>query len=77
MPFVAQGSPDMDPKVSALERAFQLARSGRVSNIDDIRKILKREGYDLIDLFVGPSLKSQLRELIKTAHLQPGDSVKR
>jgi len=36
----------MDPKVSALERAFQLARSGQTASIDDIRKRLKREGYE-------------------------------
>ena len=66
----------MDPNRSALERAFQLARSGQVSNVEDISKRLKQEGYDARDMFVGPSLRSQLRELIKAAHLQPGNSVK-
>ena len=36
----------MDTKVTALERAFQLARSGHMATVDDIRKRLKREGYD-------------------------------
>jgi hypothetical protein len=36
----------MDRKVSALERAFQLARSGQVAGIGDIKKQLTREGYD-------------------------------
>jgi hypothetical protein len=63
--------PVMDPNRSALERAFQLARSGQVSTIDDIRKVLRREGYDASNMYVGPSLRSQLRELIKTAHVQP------
>jgi hypothetical protein len=36
----------MDPKVSALERAFQLARSGQAATIADIKKRLKREGYE-------------------------------
>ena len=35
--------PNMDPKISALERAFQLAQSGQVASIDDIKKRLKRE----------------------------------
>jgi hypothetical protein len=57
----------MDPKVSALERAFQLARSGRVGDVMDIKAQLKREGYD--DRYVdgGPSLTLQLRNLIKVA----------
>jgi hypothetical protein len=33
----------MDLNLSALERAFQLARSGQVSNVEDIRKRLKQE----------------------------------
>ena len=36
----------MDSKVTALERAFQLARSGHMATVDDIRKRLKQEGYD-------------------------------
>jgi hypothetical protein len=66
----------MHPRVSALERAFQIARSGQVSTTDDIRKILKGERYEANDFFVGPSLSSQLKELIKTAQLQPGKSFK-
>jgi hypothetical protein len=36
----------MDSKVTALERAFQLARSGKMATIEDIKKRLKQEGYD-------------------------------
>jgi hypothetical protein len=36
----------MDSNISALQRAFQMARSGEVTMIADIRKKLKREGYD-------------------------------
>jgi hypothetical protein len=58
----------MDPKVSALERAFQLARSGQVANIDDIKKQLKLEGYEVsAAAYVGLSIRSQLRALIKAA----------
>jgi hypothetical protein len=57
----------LDPKVSALERAFQLARSGLVADVSDIKAQLKREGYD--DQYVdgGRSLTLQLRNLIKAA----------
>jgi hypothetical protein len=58
----------MDPKISALERAFQIAESGRVSDIKHIRAQLKREGYDERVLDSGRSLTLQLRGLIKAAH---------
>ena len=59
----------MDPRVSAVERAFQLARAGRLANVDDIKERLKQEGYDVSSrAFDGPSLRSQLRKLIKAAH---------
>jgi hypothetical protein len=58
----------MEIKVTALERAFQLARSGRMATVEDIRKRLKQEGYDeRVVLDGGRSLTAQLRGLIKTA----------
>jgi hypothetical protein len=60
----------MDREVTALERAFQLAKSGKVSNLDDIRKTLKQEGYAKV-VQDGPSLKAQLRNLIKAAQSRP------
>ena len=53
----------MDPKVffSALERAFQLARSGEMAAIADIEKQLDREGYDRKVVQGGPLLKGQLK----------------
>ena len=67
----------MDRNVSTLERAFQLAKSGQVSTIEDIRKVLRQEGYEASNMYVGPSLRSQLRELMKTAaHLRPGSLVR-
>jgi hypothetical protein len=60
----------MDHKISALERAFQLARSGQVANIEEIKLKLKREGYEVnAAAYGGQSLRSQLRELIKAARL--------
>jgi hypothetical protein len=63
----------MDPRVSAHERAFQLARSGRVANVDEIRKELKREGYDASAMDGGPTLGMQLRKLIREARERKGD----
>lgn len=62
----------MDYKVAALERAFQLAKSGRVARIEDIRKQLRREGYDDRAVDGGRSLLSQLRGLIKAARPEAG-----
>ena len=60
----------MDSKVTALERAFQLARSGHMATIDDIRKRLKQEGYDeRVVADGGRSLTTQLRGLIRAAGL--------
>ncbi len=47
-----------------LERAFDLARSGKVRSVSDIRLTLKREGYSEHEL-QGASLLAQLRQLIQ------------
>ena len=65
----------MDLKVSALERAFQLARSGQVASIDDIKKRLKREGYEEKAVDGGPSLAAQLRKLISEASERKGGPI--
>ena len=65
----------MDPKVSALERAFQLARSGQAASIDDIKKRLKREGYEEKAVDGGPSLAAQLRKLISEASERKGGPI--
>jgi hypothetical protein len=52
--------------VTALERAFQLAKSGQVSGLTEIVKALRREGYSANQI-EGPALKRQLAALIKTA----------
>jgi hypothetical protein len=63
----------MDHKVSSLERAFQLARSGQVASIDDIKKRLKREGYEEKAVDGGPLLAGQLKKLIFEARKRKGD----
>jgi hypothetical protein len=56
----------MESKVTALERAFQLAQSGR-----------KQEGYDeRVVTEGGRSLTLQLRELIRTSGLAPKPAEK-
>jgi hypothetical protein len=56
----------MDQRLTALERAFQLAKSNTVATVDEIRTVLKREGFDGRQL-EGASLSRQLRRLIDVA----------
>jgi hypothetical protein len=51
---------------SPIERAFELARSGRCRTTADIVKRLADEGYPA-DTVIGPVLMKQLRELIDDA----------
>ena len=61
----------MDPKISALERAFQLAGSGQVATVYDLKRQMDREGYDS-RVVLGPMLTSQLRVRIKVARQRTG-----
>ena len=56
----------MDNSKTTIERAFALARSGLCASLTDVMKTLRREGYRL-DQLSGPSLKKQLRSVIKEA----------
>jgi hypothetical protein len=56
----------MESNVSALERAFDLARSGKYKTVSDIRLRLKQEGYSDAQL-IGPGLQKQLRTIIAQA----------
>ena len=56
----------MDQKMTALERAFQLARSGNVASLTEIVSSLNREGYSGNQV-EGRVLKRQLADLIKAA----------
>ncbi len=55
--------------MTALERAFQLAKSGQVSTLTEIVGSLGRDGY-AVSQIEGPALKRQLRDLIRAARLQ-------
>jgi hypothetical protein len=54
----------MDANKTAIERAFELAKSGGLASVDEIRHALKSEGYFAHHL-TGPSLLGQLRKLIR------------
>ena len=58
----------MESGISAVERAFQLARSGRVKDVNEIKMVLHREGYDIRQV-QGPLLLNQLRDAIRVAWL--------
>jgi len=49
-----------------LERAFELARTGEYSNLGDLSKQLRSEGFNLAQL-EGDSLKRQLRAICAAA----------
>jgi hypothetical protein len=53
----------MQPHVTTLERAFQLARSGACENAEAIRRQLAKEGYDARHI-EGRAIIKQLHELI-------------
>jgi hypothetical protein len=56
----------MDTSKTQLERAFELAGSGRCDTVSDIRKALSAEGYST-DQLTGSTLFRQLRTLIADA----------
>jgi hypothetical protein len=64
----------MDQKMTALERAFQLARSGHVAGLTEIVSSLNREGYSANQI-EGRLLKRQLADLIKAARKASADSA--
>jgi hypothetical protein len=53
-------------RMTAMERAFDLARSGRFATLAEIMKSLSHEGYSA-DQIEGPLLKRQLTDLIRAA----------
>ncbi len=62
------------PQIHTLERAFELARSGAVTDVNQLRVKLKAEGLEISQL-QGPSLLKQIRALIAAARPhEPGDA---
>jgi hypothetical protein len=60
----------MDPSKTALERAFDMARSGQFRTAGEIAQAVKREGY-VDGQLEGPALRRQLAALIKSASTKP------
>ena len=61
----------MDNIKTTLERAFELAKSGKFHSVSELRTAIKREGYE-VGQIDGPALGRQLRHLIqKAAHPLP------
>jgi hypothetical protein len=56
----------MDPNKTALERAFELAKSGTVKSVGELRTRVSREGY-MASQVEGAALGRQLRNLIDKA----------
>ena len=56
----------MNSRPTALERAFQLARSGGPKSIDDIKRELAKEHYSSGQI-TGKTLRKQLLALIQEA----------
>jgi len=57
----------MSDRPSVIERAFQVAKSGKVGNIEQLRKRLKQEGYSNADSLRGRSLLQQISRMITEA----------
>lgn len=63
---------EQDEQVGTVERAYQLARSGRCRSVGDIRAELKREGLGAVDSHLaGPSLRRELSRLCLEARPSP------
>lgn len=60
---------NMSCDTTTIERAFQLAKSGKYKSVVEIRQRLKTEGYALIQL-QGPTLSKQLNALARDARIR-------
>lgn len=56
----------MKPHKTTLERAFELAKSGKIFSLAELRMQLANEGY-YTDVLEGPILMGQLRSAIEEA----------
>ena len=60
--------PVVNDRPGVIERAFQVAKSGKVSNIKDLQTQLAEEGYsNLIVVLSGRSLRQQISRMIVEA----------
>lgn len=54
---------------TAIERAFELARSGQFRKVSEVKIAVWREGYEAVNQIGGATLQKQLREAIRIANL--------
>ena len=65
----------MEFRLTTLERAFQLARSGCYASVADIKKQLSVEGFSTAQV-TGRVMARQLQDLIRTAQAAEADPAK-
>ena len=58
----------MIDRLTRLERAFALAKSGRMADLTDIRHTLRAEGYVDRGEFGDSEIKAQLKKLVADAN---------
>jgi len=64
--------PAVNDRPGVIERAFQVAKSGKVSNIKDLRTQLAEEGYsNATVVLTGRSLRQQISRMIVEAKAAP------
>ena len=62
----------MSRPTHTVERAYEIARSGRCVELRDVRRQLLREGYEGVEAHLaGSSIRRELQALIKASRL-PG-----
>ena len=61
--------------ISTVERAFQLAQSGRYKSVEEIRRAVIEEGF-YGDYLYGPVLFKQLRGVITKAEASASSTAK-
>ena len=62
----------MKQNKTAVERAFELARSGQFKKVSEVKIAVWREGYEAVNQIGGVSMQKQLREAIRIALLARG-----
>jgi len=64
----------VNSRPTAIERAFELAASGRSPGLSEIKTKLAQEGYTQLQmLFEGPAIRRQIRQIILKARAPGSD----
>jgi hypothetical protein len=66
----------MSRSTNTIERAYQIAKSGRCVELKDVRRQLIQEGYEGVEAHLsGSSIKRELQALIKAARPVAGTAA--